>query len=46
MASLSEWAREEAEIQGKRVRHAKQYLRGQGTWIGGRPPCGLRVASG
>ncbi|MER5940884.1 recombinase family protein [Streptomyces sp. NPDC001928] len=43
MASLSEWARAEAEAQGERVRHAKQYLRGRGRWIGGQPPYGLRV---
>ncbi|MGW7206396.1 recombinase family protein [Streptomyces sp. NPDC054837] len=45
MASLSEWAREEAEVQGQRIRHAKQYLRGRGKWIGGQPPYGLRVDS-
>lgn len=43
MASLSEWARAEAEAQGERVRHAKRYLRGRGRWIGGRPPYGLRI---
>ncbi|MFG3294883.1 recombinase family protein [Streptomyces sp. NPDC048179] len=43
MASLSEWARAEAEAQGMRVRHAKRYLRGRGRWIGGQPPYGLRV---
>ncbi|MGW1912186.1 recombinase family protein [Streptomyces sp. NPDC002076] len=30
MASLSEWARTEAETQGERIRHAKQYLRSRG----------------
>ncbi|MFB6931759.1 recombinase family protein [Streptomyces chartreusis] len=45
-ASLSEWARTEAETQGERIRHAKQYLRGRGRWIGGRPPYGLRVDAG
>lgn len=43
LASLSEWARAEAETQGERIRHAKQYLRGRGRWIGGQPPYGLRV---
>ncbi|MFI6563864.1 recombinase family protein [Streptomyces sp. NPDC050534] len=43
MASLSEWARAEAEAQGERVRHAKRFLRGRGRWIGGQPPYGLRV---
>ncbi|MFC9129843.1 recombinase family protein [Streptomyces sp. NPDC057099] len=43
MASLSEWARAEAETQGERIRHAKQYLRSRGRWIGGQPPYGLRV---
>ncbi|MFK0112455.1 recombinase family protein [Streptomyces sp. NPDC091217] len=43
MCSLSEWARAEAETQGERIRHAKQYLRGRGRWIGGQPPYGLRV---
>ncbi|WP_346770338.1 recombinase family protein [Streptomyces sp. Z423-1] len=45
MASLSEWARAEAETQGQRIRHAKQFLRGRGRWIGGQPPFGLRVDS-
>lgn len=43
MASLSEWARAEAKTQGERIRHAKQYLRNQGRWIGGQPPYGLRI---
>ncbi|MFG2955671.1 recombinase family protein [Streptomyces sp. NPDC048291] len=43
MASLSEWARTEAETQGERIRHAEQYLRGRGRWIGGQPPYGLRI---
>ncbi|MBO4257012.1 recombinase family protein [Streptomyces griseorubiginosus] len=43
IASLSEWARAEAETQGERIHHAKQYLRGRGRWIGGQPPYGLRV---
>ncbi|WP_193501819.1 recombinase family protein [Streptomyces coeruleorubidus] len=43
MASLSEWARAEAEIQGERIRHAKRYLRSRGRWIGGQPPYGLRI---
>ncbi|MEV0180419.1 recombinase family protein [Streptomyces sp. NPDC050625] len=41
LASLSEWARVEAETQGERIHHAKEYLRGKGKWIGGRPPYGL-----
>lgn len=45
IASLSEWARTEAATQGERIRHAKQYLRGRGRWIGGQPPYGLRVDS-
>ncbi|WP_353963006.1 recombinase family protein [Streptomyces sp. NBC_00365] len=42
IASLSEWARVESETQGERIRHAKQYLRNRGRWIGGRsaPPTG------
>lgn len=43
ISSLSEWARAEAETQGARIRHAKQYLRSRGRWIGGQPPYGLRV---
>jgi DNA invertase Pin-like site-specific DNA recombinase len=40
IASLSEWARVESESQGERIRHAKQYLRNRGRWIGGQPPTG------
>ncbi|MER5749307.1 recombinase family protein [Streptomyces sp. NPDC002088] len=43
IASLSEWARVESETQGERIRHAKQYLRSRGKWIGGSPPYGLCV---
>ncbi|MFD6175273.1 recombinase family protein [Streptomyces coeruleorubidus] len=43
MASLAEWARAEAEIQGERIRHAKRYLRSRGRWIGGQPAYGLRI---
>ncbi|WP_406105276.1 recombinase family protein [Streptomyces sp. NBC_01003] len=43
IASLSEWARAESATQGERIRHAKQYLRDQGRWIGGQPPYGLRI---
>jgi DNA invertase Pin-like site-specific DNA recombinase len=43
IASLSEWARVESETQGERIRHAKQYLRNRGRWIGGQPPYGLCV---
>ncbi|MFG2140286.1 recombinase family protein [Streptomyces sp. NPDC048650] len=43
MATLSELARAESKTLGERVGHAKQYLRGQGRWIGGQPPYGLMI---